>query len=733
MKSLLIFFVFFILTLTSFAQQHAMSMDMENNMETKISPFFTRIGGRVIYHLYISDTVLNYTGKIRKALAINGSIPAPTLEFTEGDTAEIYVHNTMMMETSIHWHGLILPNRYDGVSYLTTAPIKMGETHCYTFPIVQNGTYWYHSHTMMQQQSGLYGAIVIHKRNEPPVKEYTLLLSDWTDENPDQVDRSLHNATDWYGIRKGSTQSYAEAIGEGHFKTKLTNEWKRMAAMDVSDVYYDRFLVNGKPENQAPQFKAGDKVKLRVINGSSSTYFWLQFAGSKLSVVANDGKDVEPVEVDRMMIAVSETYDVVITIPEDKSYEFLATAEDRTKSTSLWLGSGARINAVPLPRLKYFEGMKMMNDMMKMNGDMNDMGMKMSLQQMDMNTVMYPEITGTDAKDIITLNYAMLRSPVRTTLPDSPTRVIHFNLTGNMNRYVWTIDNKTVSETDKILIKKGENIRIIMYNGTMMRHPMHLHGHFFRVLNGQGDYAPLKNVLDIMPMETDTLEFAATESGDWFFHCHILYHMMSGMGRIFSYENSPENPEIPDPQKALKIIYADDRKIHFLGKIALETNGSAGELIFANTRYELQTAWRIGLNNINGYESETHFGRFIGKMQWWFPYVGWDLRYRKMDSPEKNIFGNVKDKENRSAFCVGVQYVLPLLITADARFDSEGKIRFQLQREDIPISRRLRLNFLVNTDREYAVGLRYVATKYVSASTHYNSDMGFGVGITITY
>jgi FtsP/CotA-like multicopper oxidase with cupredoxin domain len=332
-------------------------------------PFYTKIGDRVIYHLYISDTTVNYTGKTRPAQAINGTIPAPTLYFTEGDTAEIYVHNTMMMEASIHWHGLILPNRYDGVSYLTTTPIKMGETHYYTFPVVQNGTYWYHSHTMTQQQSGLYGAIVIHKKNEPPVKEYTLLLSDWTDENPEQVDRSLHNGTDWYGIRKGSTQSYLEAIKSGHFKTKLTNEWKRMTAMDVSDVYYDRFLSNGKPEMKAAGFKAGDKVKLRVINGSSSTYFWLNFAGGKLTVVANDGKEVAPVKVDRMIVGVSETYDVEVTIPDNKSYEFLATAEDRTKSTSLWIGDGSKVAAEPMPRLKYFEGMKMMNDLMKRNGE----------------------------------------------------------------------------------------------------------------------------------------------------------------------------------------------------------------------------------------------------------------------------------------------------------------------------------------------------------------------------
>ncbi len=635
-----------------------------------------------------------------------------------------------------------------GVSYLTTAPIKIGEIHYYTFPIVQNGTYWYHSHTMTQQQSGLYGAIVIHKKQEKPIKEYTLLLSDWTDENPDEVDRSLHNATDWYGIKKGSSQSYAEAIKAGFFKTKLTNEWKRMSAMDVSDVYYDRFLSNGKAINEAPQFKAGDKVKLRIINGSSSTYFWLQYAGGKLTVIANDGKDVVPVEVDRMIIAVSETYEIMITIPDNKSYEFLATAEDRTKSTSLWLGSGSKIKSEPMPRLKYFEGMKMMNDMMKMNGDMDDMGMKMSLQKMDMNMVMYPEITGDGkkmknmesdqsmgkmSKDLITLNYSMLRSPMKTNLPEAAVRELHFNLTGNMNRYVWTIDNKTVSETDKILIKKGENIRIIMYNGTMMRHPMHLHGHFFRVLNGQGDYSPLKNVLDIMPMETDTLEFAATESGDWFFHCHILYHMMSGMGRLFSYENSPPNPELPDQQKALKKIYADDRKIHMMAKIGLESNGSDGEIIFANTRFQFQTEWRIGLNDKNGYESESHFGRYLGKMQWLFPYIGWDYRYRKIDIVEKDIFGYEDKRDNRKAFCAGIEYTLPLLIKADARFDTDGKFRFQLMREDIPLSKRLRFNFMVNTDKEYMLGFRYVVTKYFSLSTHYDSDMKLGVGITITY
>lgn len=706
----------------------------------------------VRYDLYVGDTMVHYSGKMSHGLAINGTVPGPTLHFTEGDTAEIYVHNTLKEATSIHWHGLILPNQYDGVSYLTTRPVKAGETHLYRFPVVQHGTYWYHSHTMFQEQSGMYGAIVFHERKPATGKEYTLLLSDWTDIHPHTVNRYLHNANDWFAIKKGSVQSYAEAIQQKHFKTKVTNEWKRMNAMDVSDVYYERFLSNGKETDEQPQFKAGDKVRLRIVNGSSSTYFWLNYAGGKLTVVANDGADVEPVEVDRLLVGVSETYDVIVTIPDNMQYEFLATAEDRTRSTSLWLGQGMKMPAKRLPRLKYFEGMKMMNDMMKMNGNLDtSSGMQMSNQVMDMNTVMYPEITGGDmpmdhsghdmhnmqmdstAGDIVTLNYGMLRAPEKTTLPEGPVKLLHFELTGNMNRYVWSINNKVVSETDKILIKKGEIVRIVLFNNTMMRHPMHLHGHFFRVLNGQGEYSPLKTVLDIMPMEVDTIEFAATESGDWFFHCHILYHMMSGMGRVFSYENSPPNPEVPDPVKAYRMLKKDDRMLYPMARVGLESTGSDGEIIVANSRYRLSTEWRVGLNDRHGYESESHFGRYLGKNQWLFPYIGWDVRYRKMDEPEKNLFGQENTKNFRQVLHLGLEYTLPMLIVADASLDTDGKVRVQLTREDVPITRRLRFGFMVNTDKEYMAGFRYIVTRNFSFSTHYDSDMGLGAGITLSY
>jgi hypothetical protein len=488
-------------------------------------------------------------------------------------------------------------------------------------------------------------------------------------------------------------------------------------------------------------------------------------------VVATDGNDVEPVEVDRLIIAVSETYDVVVTIPDNKSYEFLVTPEDRTKFASMWLGSGEKVPAVKLQRPKYFAGMKMMNDMMDMKGNLVEMeGMKMENQVMDMNTVMYPEVTGAETivdamdadsnkqmnhaghempgmetgspTDIVSLNYTMLRAPGETTLPAGPLRELKFNLTGNMNRYVWSLDNKVVSETDKILIRKGENIRIILYNNSMMRHPMHLHGHDFRLLNGQGENAILKNIIDIMPMERDTIEFAANEAGgDWFFHCHILYHMMSGMGRVFRYDNPLiDKTDITDPKVAKRGLNADDREFHGMGRIGLESNGSDGEYMFAQTRWKLSTLWHLGYHDMHGYESETMLGRYMGRMQWWYPYVGFDYHYKKEGGPknifggeEKNWFGQTSNKNNRKTFVAGLAYTLPMLFVADGRIDGDGKFRFQLSREDIPVTPRLRFNMMLNTDKEYMAGLRYILTKYFSLSTHYDSDMGIGAGITLTY
>lgn len=713
----------------------------------------------VRYDLHIRDTIVAYGKKKKRAIAVNGQIPMPTLTFTEGDTAEIHVYNHLKEETSLHWHGLFLPNQMDGVPFLTQMPIKPGAEYLYKFPIVQHGTHWYHSHSGLQEQIGMYGMFIMNKREEWNIPTVPVLISEWTDMKPEEVHRRLKNANDWFAIKKGTTQSYTEAIASGHFSAKVTNEWKRMTAMDVSDVYYDNFLINGKNQDEYPQFKTGDKVRLRIANGGASDYFWLNYAGGKITVVSSDGNDVEPVEVDRLLIAVSETYDVVVTVPDNKSYEFLVTPEDRTKSASLWLGSGEKVMVDKLPRLKYFEGMKMMNNMMDMNGNMVEMdGMKMQNQIMDMNTVMYPEITGeekkkskdmesnhaghnmanmdTTAKDITTLNYEMLRAPKKTSLPEGQWKELHFELTGNMNRYVWSLDNKVISETDRILIKKGENVRITLFNNSMMRHPMHLHGHDFRVVNSQGDYSPTKNIIDIMPMERDTIEFKATEpGGDWFFHCHILYHMMSGMGRVFSYENSASNFDAKDVKVAKRGLNSDDRAFHFMVENDFATNGNDGMAMFANTRWSIGSEWRLGYNDMHGYESETHIGRYVGKMQWFMPFIGFDLRYRKMEmgETEENLFGQKNTKDKRAQFSVGAAYTLPLLVILQGELYHDGNARLQLMREDIPISPRIRAGFMINTDREYMADMRYIFDKNISGRIHYDSDMKFGVGVSLNY
>jgi len=657
-------------------------------------------------------------------------------------------------------------------------PIQPGTTYTYSFPIIQNGTHWYHSHSGYQEQIGMYGSMILKKRESDAafrkgiddLPAVPVMLSEWTDLKPGNVQRMLHNANDWFAIKKGSTQSYAEAVRAGHFKTKLANEWKRMLAMDVSDVYYERFLINAFPESQLKQFKAGDKVRLRISNGGASTYFWMRYAGGKITVVANDGNDVEPVIVDRLIIGVSETYDVVVTIPEKGiSYEFQVTPEDRTSSASLFIGEGRKQLIEPLPKLKYFEGMKMMNDMMNSDGTMNDMGMKMSLQQMDMNTVMYPEITGetknkiskksevskedhqkmghsessgidhssygNSSSNITTLNYGMLKSTENTELSThASVKELQFKLTGNMNRYVWSMDDKVMSETDKIPVKKGQILRITLYNNSMMRHPMHLHGFDFRVINKNGAYSPLKNVLDIMPMETNVIEFQANTEGDWFFHCHILYHMMAGMNRVFQVGNYT-NPSLPNKEKAYKMLQHESNMTHFMVENDFATNGNDGMLMLQNARWALNSEWALGYNDKHGYEVETHLGRFLGRNQWFQVFVGFDWRYRKMrhHEVEKNIFGQKNTKDERALVSAGFVYTLPMLVNFQAEVYHDGNVRLQLMREDIPVSKRIRAGFMVNTDKEYMGELSYILNRNVSLRTHYDSDMGFGLGLKLNY
>jgi CopA family copper-resistance protein len=738
-------------------------------------------GKRVAYNLNVTDTLVTFAkGKLKHAIAINGTIPAPTLYFTEGDTAVINVHNLMKVETSIHWHGLLLPNVEDGVPYLTTAPIEPGSTHTFTFPVIQNGTYWYHSHTGLQEQVGLYGSIVMYPENKVVQKEKVILFSDWTNEKMSTVVRSLKATYEWYGIEKKSVQSWGEALVKGYLGDKVKQEWSRMLPMDVSDVYYNAFLANGRQTTEFTEFKPGETVRLRLINGAAGSYFWVQFAAGAMTVVAADGKDVKPVKVDKIDFPIAETYDVLITIPADGAYELRATAADISGYSSVYFGSGKKVKAPDIPKLNYLAMLRENNKMKmggsdKKGGSMQGMdmgvsdkksssmpgmdtkkdksnakemqGMDMSaadkksntMPGMDMNakkeTTAIPEnadmpgMKMDNGKSEGTLTYNMLRSIKPTAFEENlPVRIVPLTLTGNMIRYIWSFDDKPLSRADKIMIKKGEVVRFKMFNSTMMRHPMHLHGHFFRLINAQGDYSPLKHTFDIKPMETVTIEFSANEEKDWFFHCHILYHLAAGMARIVSYEGSEQNEFA---KTGYKILKKEDNAIYKWADLNVLSNGAFFEGFASNNKNQLRFEGRV--NWKGEYETETHLLRFIDKKDYLAAFIGYDYRLNRLHIQKPKDGTKLNTKDSRREVELGLIYLLPFFMEIEARIDHTGSLRAQLARKDMPITTRLFFDGRVNTDKEYTVGLRYFLTRTFSISTLYDSDYGAGAGISIHY
>lgn len=727
---------------------------------------------QVVYDLYVKDTLIKEVSTKIKVLAVNGGIPGPTLYFTEGDTAIIRVHNLLKNEeTSVHWHGILLPNEEDGVPNLTTSPIKAGTTHIFNFPVIQSGTYWYHSHTFVQEQIGTYGSIVIYPKGYIPKNEKVILLSDWIDQKPYQVMRTLKRASDWYGIRKDAVQSWGEALHKGYMADRFKTEWNRMPAMDVSDVYYDNFLLNGQTVSEYTNIKPGETIRLRIINGAATSYFWLQFAGGRMKVVAADGIDVEPFELDKLMIAIAETYDVEVTLPKDgMAYELRATSIDIVGYSSLYIGKGMKMKAPDLPKLDYFAMMRQMNQMEHGNMDMSgkdikemdhskmnmqgqssnehsdhsahkkekdeensaEMDHSQHMQQGTMDSV--PEKVIEDHKSMspgnmdpaqgeeIVFDYNMLKAIKPTTLDTSkPFKEVPLTLTGNMLRYVWSFNSIPLSRSDKILIKKGENVRFVLINNTMMRHPLHLHGHFFRLVNKQGNYSPLKHTFDIQPMEKVVIEFYANEEKDWFFHCHILYHMMAGMARVVSYENSPPNTQVSE--KDQKKLFHEDRMWWYWGITKIASNGIYGDAVVSNNYNSFNLDYRVSYQN--EYEFQADYQRYIDKNQFLSLFLGADIR---------NTFKESKSNdEERQVAVVGIRYLLPMFVLAELRLDHTGRPRFQLAREDIPLTRRLRLALSANTDQEYNIDFDYFIWRFLSIHASYDSEYKYGAGLTFLW
>ena len=658
-------------------------------------PVSSVFAGIVEYDLDINFKTINISGKSSKAMAINNSIPGPTLRFREGDTARISIKNSMNVETSIHWHGLLLPYRQDGVPYLTNPPIEPGKTNVFEFPIKQSGTYWFHSHTGLQEQRGVYGSIVITPKEGERVssdQDKVIVLSDWTDENPDEVLRTLKSGNDFYSIKKGTMQNLFGAAKRNALSDMAKRSSMRMPPMDISDVAYDAFLVNGKKEMEIPA-KSGEKVRLRFINSATASYFYLQFAGGPVEIVSADGKDVQPVKVDRLLMAIAETYDLIVTVPKNGSYEFRATAQDGSGHSSIFIGNGKRIFApnVPKPNL-YKMKMSMKKSMDKKMG----MGTMPPMNQRPLSP------------------YKKLRSIGKSILPkQNPKREIVLTLTGDMERYIWSMDGETLSADNMIRIRHGENVRIVLINKTMMHHPMHLHGHFFRVLTGKGDYSPLKHTVDVPPLATQIIEFEASEYNDWFFHCHILYHAKSGMARVVSYEDTELDLDL---KKIRHNLYKDTWYGNTIG--TAQSHMTDGLAVLSNSKNILSTTWQVGWQRVDKTDFDVelaydrYFNRFLNL------YAGINL----VNEYERGIFG--------------IRYLLPFNIESTFRIDSAGELRIELG-QSLQLTDRIMVFGNVEYDtesrEEWLLGGKYILSKNVSMIGQYHSDFGAGAGLEFRY
>jgi FtsP/CotA-like multicopper oxidase with cupredoxin domain len=487
------------------------------------------------YTLTVERLPVNITGKPIEKITVNGSIPAPTLRFTEGDEAVIHVTNKMDEPTSIHWHGLLLPGDQDGVTgfngYKAIAP---GTTFTYRFPIRQTGTYWYHSHTSGQEQDGLYGSIITSPKGKDPIetqRDYVIVLSDFSEEHSSDIMANLKKSSDYYAnARRTAGDFFKEWSDDGWDKAwKNVRDWGNMRMMrtDLADVTGYTFLTNGKsPEqNWTGLFKPGEKVRLRFINASAMSFFDVRILGLKMSVVQADGQNVEPVPVDEFRFAPAETYDVIVTPNEDKAYTIAAEPMDRTGFALGTLATTEGMKGeIPAQRPRALLSMADM-DMEQMMKDDPDMEMTPADMISGWAKTGTPE--GQKALSYADLRYAGVQKDQR-----EPQRTIDVRLGGNMERYIWTINGKKFSEADPIRLKYGERVRLKFTNETMMAHPMHLHGMFVQLENGQpAAKLPNKHTVIVPPGQSYSVLLTADEVGEWAFHCHLLYHMASGMMR----------------------------------------------------------------------------------------------------------------------------------------------------------------------------------------------------------
>jgi CopA family copper-resistance protein len=528
------------------------------------------------FDLTIGRTSVDITGRPRTAIAINGSVPGPQLRWREGDTVTLRVKNALDEDTSIHWHGIILPANMDGVPGLSFSGIHPGETYTYRFPVKQSGTYWYHSHSGFQEQQGLYAPLVIEPREPDPIaydREHVVMLTDWTDEDPKRVLAKLKKDAHYYNFHRRTVGDFFEDVREMGWRATLADRamWgeMRMSAADLADVTGATYtyLMNGQPPaaNWTGLFTSGERVRLRFINGSAMTYFDVRIPGLKMTVVAADGLPVRPVAVDEFRIAVAETYDVVVEPAGEDAFTIFAQAMDRTGFAAGTLaardglraavpepdarptltmadmghghdGHGAAAAADPHaghgapagpadPHAAHGAPAPITHPESERGNPLVDMQAEAPTSKLD-----DPGIGLRDNGRRV-LTYADLRSVFDDPDGRDPTRTIELHLTGHMERFAWSFDGIKFSSAEPLRLTYGERVRIVLVNDTMMTHPIHLHGMWSDLEDDHGRFMVRKHTIDMPPGSRRSYRVTADALGRWAYHCHLLFHMETGMFR----------------------------------------------------------------------------------------------------------------------------------------------------------------------------------------------------------
>lgn len=546
------------------------------NKPSAMKPVSIPSGVNCTVNLVVSYKMVNFAGKWRKAIAVNNQIPGPTLHFKEGDHITLNVCNHLDKPTSIHWHGILVPWQMDGVEEVSQKGIPPGCVFHYQFKLYQRGTYWYHAHTGLEEQEGLFGAFVIDPAEPAPyqyTKDFVVVLSDWANIPAEKVLANLKKGGDYYDPRFPLQPSLMKFIhdyrrAQGDERQALINDYKKMQQMrmsiyDLSDIAYDAYLLNGQSRlcPWTGSVKVGDRVRLRFIGAAASTIYRVKIPNEKITMVHVQGNDVQPYEVDNFSIAPGETYDVLVNIQQNKPYIIYAESIDTLGKAygALVTDPNQCINYTHVPPFPEPKPVTrdMMHNMMMSSSDMNHELMMhthskinqiksahaMKQEGMDMNMPTEATIIGDricpphqSAATTRGTKYQDLMAAVKTNDPNKPVDgIIKMELFGYMGRYIWFINGEPEYRAKPIRIEPNKRYRIIFTNISMMRHPMHIHGHWFILRNGHGEYDPLLHTIEVAPGATAVADIDTDASGQWFFHCHHLYHMISGMSRVFQY------------------------------------------------------------------------------------------------------------------------------------------------------------------------------------------------------